>query len=194
MFHHVFSFLKNRLLEYGGSYTPEEAGVNFIDLSSDPPTFKARVNLLLINIEEENHVRTADPYVKFNEKGQKVKVKPPLQLALDVLFAVKPQGGASGSSDYNYLNALEQLSRVVEYFQANPVFSRKSYPDLPSGLDRLVAEHHTLSYSQQNEIWSALKTAYLPSVCFRFKLLTFQSEPAGADIEVTEMTRITRNT
>lgn len=187
MFHHVFSFIKNRLLEYVEGTGSAEEAVNFVDLNSDPPAFKSNVNILLINIAGENHVGLPDPYLRINEQGQKVKVKPPLQLIVDVLFAVKPNGGQASSRDFNYLISLGYLSRVVEYFQANPIFPRTVFPDLPAGLDRLVVEFHPLNYSQQNEVWSALKTAYLPSVCFRLKMLTFQSEPAGPEKEVKEI-------
>ncbi len=191
MLQEVFSFLQKRLVEYIAPEGPEEEAVNFIDLNSDPPAFKAKVNLLFVNLEEENQARGADRYIQVNSSGQKLKVQPALALNIYVLVAVKPRGGESSLRDYNYLNALKHLGDVLKCFQATPVFRREIYPDMPADVEYLKMEIHPLNHGQQNEIWSSLKTAYLPSVCYRVKMLTFQSEPSGSGTEVGEVTRQT---
>lgn len=158
--------------------------VDFIDHGKDPPVFHFPISVMVVNFEEETQLRSADRY-SLAAHGQKYPAFPALRLMAHLLFAAKP------SSPANYENALEQLANVMKFFQANPVFSPGQYPlmyDKGLGDQKLTVEMLPLTYAQQNEIWSALKSAYLPCVCYRVKMIVYQEEPASmaGEIEKTE--------
>jgi len=187
----ALTFIKNRLVEAlaRNSNEPHKI-VNFINLNTDPPSFTAKINLFLINLEEEKILRPANPYVQVDENGIQNPAWPPLRLNLFILFAAKPIVENKAENGFNYPDAMIQLFGLLKYFQAHPVFTPEAYPDFPSDIQKLVMELNTLTYAQQNEIWSSLKVPYLPSVCYRAKMLIIQEEPAivEGEIEETQLT------
>lgn len=180
----VFAFLLKQL---NAVIPPNPTGgdaVNFINLRTDPPGFQEGINMLLINIEEETVLRPADRYRMISKNGQQLSAQPPLRLHLILLFAAKATGPD------NYVEAMKQLSMVLQFFQQYPVFRPEQYPDLADrGLEELVLEFNPLSYAQQNEIWGSMKRSYLPSVSFRVKMIVIQAEPVTmeGEIETTEL-------
>lgn len=186
MIDQVLTFLKaelNDLLEQSG----EREKVDFIDSSKDPPAFSSPLSLFLVGFEEETQLRPADRFVHTNDNGQKQAAMPPLRLILNVMFAAKPTSGSA------YSTCARHLSEVLKFFQANPLFTPVLFPkmkDADLGGIRLVVEFKPLTYAQQNEIWSSLKCAYLPSVCYRVKMIVYQAEPTvlEGEIETTTLT------
>ena len=55
-------------------------------------------------------------------------------------------------------------------------------------IERLVIELVTLPFSQQNEIWSALRVAYHPSVLYKVKMVVFQDEDGATPPDIGETT------
>ena len=186
MIHNILAFLKGELnerVDFKGD------AVGYIDSIKDPPTFYSPLSLFLVNLEEEAQLRQADRYVHINANGQKQPAKPPLRLVMNILFAAKP------SSEANYETAIGCLTEVMKFFQANPVLDPVRFPRMNEALthtggQQLMVEYHPLTYAQQNEIWSALKSAYLPSVCYRVKMIVYQEEPTvlEGEIETTTLT------
>jgi hypothetical protein len=123
------------------------------------------VTLLLVNLEEERILREADPYRRDNGSGGMGSVQPDIRLVLYALFVAR-------FSDY--ANSWNQLSSIVQYFQHVPVLDRTTAPNLPDGVERLAFELVTQSFSEQNDIWNALRTTHLPSLLYRVKLLTIR--------------------
>ncbi len=186
----LLSFIKGRLISiWGGNNKIGDIDiVNYVDYSSDPPAFRAKINILLTRVEEETQLRAAERYLQQDEEGRHFKSQPPLRLNIYLLIAVKPTP-STGTTEkwYNYEDAMKYLSKVLAFFQANPVFSADMYPDLPEVLDKLVVELVPLTYTQQNEIWSSLKTAFLPSVCYKIKMLHIQEQPAVGEAEIESL-------
>ncbi len=161
--------------------------VGYIDSIKDPPAFHSPLCLFLVNLEEETQLRQADRYVHINVNGQKQPAKPPLRLIINILFAAKPSARA------DYETVIGYLSEVMRFFQANPVLDPAQFPNMSkNGLEnwKLIAEFKPLTHAQQNEIWSSLKSAYLPSVCYRIKMIVYQEEPTviEGEIETTTLT------
>lgn len=187
MIHELFDFLQKRLNTYLKAASGEEDSgiemVGFPNLEHDPPQFdNGLVHMLLVNLEEENAVRPAEPYLRLTTDQRKASVHPPLQLNLSILFASKFQ---------DYKEALKQLSLVIQFFQTHTVFPGNAVgngatidEDFPPQVSRLIMKFLTLSQTAKNEIWSSLKTAYLPSVIYQAQMIVFMTP------EATEISRI----
>lgn len=180
----ILTFIKEEL--NGAFHGNEGVIVDFLDSSKDPPLFSSPIVLFLANLEEETQLRAADRFLYFNNNGQKQPSMPPLRLILNVIFAAKPKTSVA------YETGIQYLSEVLKFFQANPVFSPVQFPKMMKDLGdmKLIFEFKPLTYAQQNEIWGSLKSAYLPSVCYRVKMIVYQEEPAvlEGEIEKTEFT------
>lgn len=185
MLNDVLVFLKNHLnhqlsLRDGVTDTAsQEETVVFLDGEKiDPITFKlGAVTALLINIEEDNVMRSPDPYQSMTAGGDKLMVKPEIRLNLFVLFVARFK---------QYELSLNYLSDIIQHFQNNYVFDRHSAPELSEDIDKLVMELVTLPFAEQNELWNALRTTYLPSVLYKVKMIVFRDTDARRPQEVAE--------
>lgn len=183
----VLVFLKNQLnayLKVKSGWRPEEATeemVEFLDGASiDPFMFKPEaVSVLLINIEEENTLRSADPFTAMDSNGVSKKVQPEIRLNLYVLFVARFT---------KYEAGLDYLSLIIQYFQHNRRFTRHNASTLDEEIEQLVMELITLPFSEQNEIWSALRSPYLPSVLYKVSMIVFRDEDAMPISETAEIT------
>ena len=176
----VLVFLRDRLNDYiqasSGAPTPDAAEdqVLLIDGEKmDPIEFRlGAITALLINIEQETTQRNADPYRMTAADGTPQRVQPEVRLNLYVLFV----------SRYKvYEQGLDGLSKVIRCFQANRVFDHDNAPALSASVEKLVLELVTLPLSEQNEIWSALRVSYHPSVLYRVRMIVFR-DAAGASV------------
>ena len=131
------------------------------------------VTPLLINVQED---RTNRMVMDTRGLGR----TPEIDLNLMVLFVCKFN---------NYQQGLSFLSLVVQFFQATPVFDRQQYPSLgvpdagakgqmPPLIQKLAVELNTMPFAEQNEVWNALRTAYLPSVLYKVRMLCYKDREA----------------
>lgn len=177
----ALTFLKNRLNAHLNSgLNPEESHedqVVFIDGPDlDPITFKlGAVTEFLINIEEENTLRSPDLYSRTSADGVRYKVHPEIRLHLHILFVAHYK---------QYEKSLHYLSRIIRYFQAHRKLAHDNAPELSDNIQHLIMELLTLPFSEQDAVWNALRTTYHPSVLYKCKLLLFH------DDEVTELPNI----
>jgi hypothetical protein len=181
-------FLKNQLNDYFRPGWGQDGArpdlVDFIDgEKTEPLTFKiGAISVLLINMEEENTLRAPDLFKRMSPDGTYQSVQPEVRLNLYVLFVARFS---------QYEAALRALSLVIRYFQNHRLFTHPDTPALSDKIERLVVELVTLPVSQQNEIWSALRTTYQPSVLYRVRMVVFQDEDGMETSEVSEkVTRI----
>jgi hypothetical protein len=145
---------------------------------ADPVEFRLNaITLLLVNIEQETGLRSADPYLRTPGDAALRKLQPEIQLNLRVLavarFRVYEQG-------------LNQLGQVIRFLQRNRSIAPGSSPGWPQQLDRLVLELVTLPQGEQNEIWSALRVGYQPSALFRARLVVFRDTDGAAVPQITQ--------
>ena len=89
----VLSFLRKRLDDYlraelAGGAEPIADKVVFIEGDKlDPLTFTdGAVSELLVNVEEDRVLRSADPYLRVKEDGKPQRVQPDIKLILSLLF------------------------------------------------------------------------------------------------------------
>jgi hypothetical protein len=126
------------------------------------------VSLVLVRIEEDTAHRRPEPYLRVAADGARTRVEPEIRLNLFVLVV------ARFPDDYRL--ALHHLSRVVGYFQRHRVFNRENSPELHQAIPQLLLELVTPSFSEQNEIWGALRVAYQPSALYRVRMVVFMEE------------------
>jgi hypothetical protein len=181
-------FIKNQLNDYlanpviGQPPVATEDSVVFLDGDKiDPIGFKlGAVTALLINVEQEPVLRAANPYTRVAADGSAYQTRPDIRLNLCVLFV---------ACFKQYEQSLEQLSRIIGYFQAHPVLDAQSAPALPVALGRLVMELLTLPLAEQNDLWNALRTTYQPSVLYRVRMLVFEDQQGTATTPISAATR-----
>ena len=156
----------------GGDNDPKVAIINFLQPEDNQDSIHFALNKvtpILINIEEENTLRSADRFSRVSDLGIREPVYPDVRVSLSVLFVCH---------FYDYTDALSYLGLIMKFFQSKPIWTAQNTPGLLSDIDKLNIELVTLPLAQQNEIWSGLRAPYHPSVLYRVKLLVFQSEPS----------------
>jgi hypothetical protein len=137
-------------------------------------TDTTHVTIMLVGIDEERREGKRPHYIPADDKNF-FKLNPPVELDLFILFV---------AHNKDYETALRDLSDVVGFFQANPVFDSKKFPALNASvgkpdekpwqlIERLSFMLHSLSFEQQNNLWAMLGSKYIPSVVYRMKMLTF---------------------
>lgn len=183
MLNDVLVFLKNSLNAYLGSGKPQpdaqEEQVTFLSgQTSDTLSFKlGSVSLVMINLEQENILRPADRYSRSLPNGQIQKVEPEIRLALYVLFVANYQ---------QYEDSLRMLSAIIQFFQGHRVFGPQDSPELSEKIQQLLVELVTLSFADQNEVWSSLRLPYHPSVLYKVRMAVFQDEAPKETPAITE--------
>jgi hypothetical protein len=171
----VLIFLRDHLNAYLNAIsglTPGDSGepkVVFIDGDKmDPITFKlGAVSALLINIEEENAIRPADPYSAVSADGTHRKAQPEIRMNLYVLFVARFK---------HYEQGLSYLSQIIQHFQTYRQLTHHNAPEMSDDIEQLIMELTTLPFSEQNEMWNALRTTYHPSVLYKVKMVVFRDE------------------
>lgn len=177
MFADVFQVLAGNLDAYfnnapGGDNDPRSDIIKLLQQDGDQDVIKFPLNKvtpLLINIEEEGHLRPGDRFSRISVNGNRESVFPDVRLNLYILFV---------SHFQEYADALNYLSLIVKYFQSHPVLDHQNTPGLHKDIDKLIIELKTLPLTEQNEVWNALRSAYRPSLLYRVKMLVFQDEPS----------------
>lgn len=179
----VLTFLKNSLnAQFSLGQSPNEAQEDQVVFPEGQQTealkFKlGAVSVLLINIEEEKTLRAPDQFMRRAPDGTKQAVSPEIKLNLYVLFVAHFQ---------EYEASLRYLSHIIRYFQSHRVFNQQNAPQLNENIRQLVTELITLPFSEQNEVWNALRVTYHPSVLYKIKMLVFEDEDIQPGTEVGE--------
>lgn len=147
------------------------------------------ITVMLAGLDEERREGKRPHYQPTDDK-QFIKLNPPIELDLFLLFIAHKK---------DYGTALRDLSSVISFFQANPVFDEEKFPSLNSGvhepdkkpwqlIERLSFTLHTLSFEQQNNLWAMLGSKYIPSVVYKMKMITvFETKGKEKAKAVTEM-------
>lgn len=173
----VLKFLRKELNAYFGMVSGkqpgdvEEAKVEFVDGDKmEPIVFKLdAVSLLLVNVEAETTLRAPDPYTQISANGTAQRGQPDIRLNLYILFVARFK---------QYEQGLSYLSLIIKFFQSHRILDHQTSPELSDAIDHLVVELVTMPFSEQNEVWNALRTTYHPSLLYKVKMLVFRDEEA----------------
>jgi len=127
-----------------------------------------KVAMFLVNIEREIIPARTPRRVDSGEAAIGT-IRPPVHLNLLVMFAAN----ASGPT---YREALKQIEGVISFFQARAVFNHANTPELDPDVEQLTAEIENLSTTELSNLWGILGGRYLPSVLYRFRMLTIDAQ------------------
>jgi hypothetical protein len=134
------------------------------------------ISLILVNIEEERIFKNPDPHRRRQDiAGPLMQVSPPVRLVLYILFA----------GSYNdYRLSWNRLTDIITFFQKERIISVIS-KNIQYDLQMEIISQ---TFSQQNELWSALKTTQLPSVLYRASLIAIQDGDPQETVVIEELT------
>ena len=181
MIAHVVGFLRDRLnaaFPRDASGSAEDMFVYVGGSKDDAVVFASNaVSVLLVRIEEETTLRPPDRNVRVAADGVRKRVEPEIRMNLFVLFV------ARFPDDYSL--SLQQLSRVVRYFQNHRVFTHANAPELDAQIPQLILELVTPSFAEQNEIWGSLRVSYQPSAMYKVRMVLFPDDD-GALVPITQ--------
>lgn len=76
----------------------------------------------------------------------------------------------------SYPESLKYLSRVIFFFQQQPVFDRQSSPAMDEGIDKLVLDMVNLCRRTLNKVWGVLGGMYMPSVSYRVRMVSIDPD------------------
>ena len=161
-----------------GQPAPAEEAVVFLDGDkTDPISFRiGAVTVLLINVEQESILRSANPYQRVAADGTSYQARPDIRVNLCVMFVARFK---------QYEQALAELSRILSFFQSHPVLDARNAPGLPAGIPQLAMELLTLPLNEQNDLWNALRAAFQPSLLYRVRMLVFEDGRAVVSGPIT---------
>lgn len=137
------------------------------------------VTIIMVGLEPDPMARSADPFRAVTPGGGSAPVRPELRLNLYLLFAARFAA---------YESSLRYISRILQYFQENPVLTAQNAPEIDPEIDKLVMELQELPFTQQNDIWSTLKVAANPSALYRMKMVVFRQAPVVETPRIVEPT------
>lgn len=171
MINTALGVLKNKLNEFIRVKTGEDTErVKFIQSSNNEPVFFTHdaITPFLINVSEDRKFRNADQFSGVVKNGIKTQSNPEIRIELMILFV---------SRFKEYDQALNFLSLIIKFFQANRIFTPTNSPTLADdNIEKLIMELISLPLEEQNQVWHSLNTSYLPSVLYRVRLLHFLDE------------------
>ncbi len=96
----------------------------------DPLSIQSgRVNILVVNVEEERELRGANPY--YDERSQ--RINPDIPLTISALFIARFN---------DYPTSWNYLTDIIRFFQSHPVLERadnqaQSSNNMPEGIESL---------------------------------------------------------
>ncbi|MEO1261776.1 MAG: DUF4255 domain-containing protein [Bacteroidota bacterium] len=130
-----------------------------------PEGNKDKVLVTLVNMEQETNYQ----YINFEKtKGNSnYQLNTPFNFNMDVLITALFS---------NYNEALKFLSETIYFFQSKNLFNHENSPGLDPKIQQLSFEVIKLSYHEVHSLWTALGAKYMPSVLFKVRLLSFQSD------------------
>tara|TARA_R110002050_G_scaffold261556_1_gene401630 strand:- start:112968 stop:113540 length:573 start_codon:yes stop_codon:yes gene_type:complete len=125
-----------------------------------------KVVISLIHIDQE----TVKPFYNKPRKIQDGNYEnKPLGERYNLYLLISPN-----FDDYN--ETLKFLNTSIQFFQINGLLDANSFSDIPKGITRIEFEFEKGdSYLQMHNLWSALGAKYQPSVVYKMKLISINS-------------------
>lgn len=131
------------------------------------PNINNKLVMFLANIEKDSvSVRRAGA----QESGERIAQH---NAALNFNLYVMMTANFAGN---NYPEALKFLSSTISYFQRHPVFNHQTAPEMDKRIEKLVLDVENLSIQDLSNLWSSLGGKYMPSILYRVRMVTFDSD------------------
>lgn len=132
----------------------------------------------VISVEENRISRDPRNYI---QSGPDLFLRnPAIHLNLTLLFtAIR--------SEVAYDSALQNLQKVILFFQGKYVFDHINTSILDAGIEKLILEMVTLNLEQLNHLWSIMGGRYQPSVVYKMRMVTIENVIVDQGIPVKEV-------
>ena len=128
-----------------------------------------KIVISLVNINQDKVLRNGPTYTRVTDDNGKPSIlhhNPTVYLNLYVLFSAHQS---------NYLDALKQLSTVIEFFQRKFVFTGEDNSKLEDGkIEKLIFDMYTMGFDQLNQLWGVLGGKYIPSIMYKVRVVPIQ--------------------
>jgi hypothetical protein len=127
------------------------------------------LGLTLFQIDEERTLRSQPPE-RVVLGGREIALPPELKLNATLLVSARYA---------HYGTALAQLSQVMNFFHARPLFTPSDSSGLPEGIDRLAMDLLNYGPEQTHQLWACFGARHLPSLVYRMRLVVLPEQPAA---------------
>lgn len=125
------------------------------------------LGLTLFQVDEERTLRSQPPE-RVVLAGREISLPPELKLNATLLVSARYT---------RYAAALAQLSQVLNFFHAKPLFTPSDSSGLPEGVDRLAMDLLSYGPEQTHQLWTCLGARHLPSLVYRMRLVVLPEQP-----------------
>lgn len=143
---------------------------------------KSSIVLSVVNIQEDKTLKNQPSYVKNLDKTTEILENPPQYFTISLLFT------SYTKDQTNYLEGLEKLSNIIEYFQINNSFYYQNtteslitfslFRNLSNAeqekYSKITAMPVSLNMEQLHQMWSYLGSRYMPSILIEMRLIKIQ--------------------
>jgi hypothetical protein len=137
--------------------------------------------ITLVNIEKEGTANNTSKRYR-TEGGDTRRVPQPLNLNLVFLL--------SSHFPESYDTGLKVLSAGIGFFQANPLHTPQSSPEMPDGIERLSVEWRDLDLQSIHNLWTVLGGRYQPSAVYKARMLIVEDGFVGTDVSIITGTSV----
>ena len=176
MIEQTLYFLKNQINYYLKLRTGSDDKIELIPIFDKKEELQvSNLAMTLVNIEEEQVLKNQNLY-RETSQGTIAKTDPKIMVNLYVLISAN-----FGDDEFGYRESLKFISYVIAFFQSHRVFNSNTNPDLDSQLEKLTVELYSLSFEQQNNLWSSLGAKLMTSVMYKIKLLAIYDDNIKMD-------------
>ena len=157
---------------------PRVVAASLFDLEGKPnDAATGKVVVSLVNVEQDRVYRPVDPFERQPDGSAAQFIRPEINVNLYLLFV-------ANLGDYE--EAMKAIAHVIAFFQRRSSFAI-SDPDWDPDEDvRVSFELFTLSFEQQNHLWGALGSKFMPCVLYKAGLLKVRDTQVEADVGVVE--------
>ena len=166
--------------------------ISFIDAFQDASATGTNDKLIasVVNIAQEGTLRNL-PFRKSttNEDGIPIVKErmPDIWLNIYLLF---------GANRTEYISALEDISRVIGFFQRKHVFTPAELDvlveDTVTGdatvdlvnIDKMIFDLYSMSFEELSQLWGIMGGKYIPSVLYKVRLAIIQEAVDGTSSRI----------
>ena len=163
MIHNIITSISDRLDEYVKnklSLTDDAVIISsIVDIKGNVnQDIENKISVFLLNIEEEKVTKN----VSSNIPG----ARPPVTMNLYLMFSAY-------FSNFYYIESLQYISIVIEFFQNHNYFDNLNTPLLSNQIDKVYVEFNNINMDEINKLWSNIGANYVPSVAYKIKHVRF---------------------
>ncbi|MCK8480161.1 DUF4255 domain-containing protein [Psychroserpens algicola] len=76
----------------------------------------------------------------------------------------------------SYDESLKFLDAVITFFHTHPVIDSNTRPNMPDTIEQMSFEMEKLGYQDTDSLWNALNAIYRPSVIYKLRLVSINTD------------------